>query len=95
MDPKAFRQAFNFLIQGFSAEMIHIAATKIRQLFLDNDWGAKIILIVHDEVVCEVNEKSIKEAAPKIEKCMIEAVKMCVPLEVDIGTGYSYSEAKK
>ena len=92
---KNFRQAFNFLIQGYSADMIAIAAGKIRKLALSNPWcELKIILIVHDEIVMEVNEEYAETILYSIKYAMENAVKLSMPLIVDIGIGANYSEAK-
>lgn len=92
---KAFRQAFNFMIQGFCADLFRLAAIKVRELSLKNlDWGLKLVLLVHDEIVMECNERYVKRAIPKIKEAMEGAVKICVDLPVDIGVGGNYSEAK-
>ena len=95
LTPKAFRQAFNFLIQGYCADMVRIASTNVRNLGLSHpEWDMKIILIVHDELVLEIKDECIEEAQSLVQQAMESAVKMCVPLVVEIGTGKSYSEAK-
>ena len=86
---KAYRQAFNFLIQGFSADMVKAAAARIRL-----DENIKIVNLVHDEIVCEVPEHYVAAAQRYITDCMKTAVKMSIPLEVEIGIGDNYGEAK-
>jgi len=95
LTPKAYRQAFNFLIQGYCADMIRVAATNVRNLGLKHpEWDLKIGLIVHDELVLEIKDEYIEEARPLVKEAMEMAVTLCVPLVVEIGVGKKYSEAK-
>lgn len=95
LTPKAYRQAFNFLIQGYCADMIRLASTNVRNLGLKHpEWGLKIILIVHDELVLEIKDEYIEEARPLVKEAMESAVKLVIPLIVEIGVGKKYSDAK-
>jgi len=90
-----FREAFNFKIQGFSADMTRVAAIKVYNLCLKNkDWGMKILALVHDEVVVEVNEYYAGVAAEAIEKAMVTVAKLKVPLLAEVHIGNKYSEVK-
>lgn len=92
---KNFRQAFNFLIQGFSADMIRIAAIKCLNLIRRNpSWGLRIIFTVHDELGFIVKEEHLEEAVRNIKDCFETAVKLRVPLVADVGVGDNYAEAK-
>ena len=92
---RAVRQAFNFKIQGYSADMIRLAGVKVLALKTTYpDWQLKICLIVHDEIVCEVNEQYASEAAKAIKECMETAVSLCIPLVADVGIGDDYADAK-
>jgi len=95
LTPKAYRQAFNFLIQGYSADMIRCAATGVLRAGLEHpEWGLKLILIIHDELVLEVNDSYLEVAKCSVKEAMESAVEMCLPLIADVGTGKKYSEAK-
>ena len=95
LTPRAYRQAFNFLIQGYSADMTRCAATNVRNLGLSHpEWELKLVLIVHDELVLEVKDEYIKEAVSQVTEAMQSAVEMCIPLIVEVGTGKKYSDAK-
>jgi DNA polymerase-1 len=92
---RACRQAFNFLIQGYSADMLKVAMARVRLLLLNMPhWDAKLVLTVHDEIVVEINEEYVAEAMPLIKNVMEHAIKLCVPLVVDISYGDNYAEAK-
>ena len=54
---------------------------------------ARIIMQVHDELVFEVAEDIVEEAKKIIPKIMSEAIKLHVPLVVDVGVGLNWDEA--
>jgi DNA polymerase I len=64
------RQGFNQIIQGAGADITKLALVKI---FEENPFGEKlnILMVVHDEIVCEVAEDIAEEAAQFIADCMI------------------------
>jgi len=95
LTPKAFRQAFNFLIQGYSADMTRCAATNVRNLGMSHpEWELKLVLIIHDELVMEVKDEFVEVAKCGVKKAMESAVELVVPLIVDINSGKHYSDAK-
>ncbi|QFT76086.1 DNA polymerase I [Erythrobacter sp. THAF29] len=92
------RAAINAPIQGTSADIIKRAMA--RMLPALRDAGLKevrMLLQVHDELVFELPEGDVEAASPIIERVMAEAalpaVKLDVPLGVDIGTGKSWDAA--
>jgi len=95
LTPKAYRQAFNFLIQGYSADMTRCAATNVRNLGLSHpEWELKLVLIVHDELVLEIKDEFVEVAICDVKEAMESAVEMVIPLVVEIGIGKKYSDAK-
>jgi len=92
---RALRQAFNFKVQSYSAEMLRIAMVAIRQLILAHpDWEMLMVLTIHDEVVLEIKDEYIDEASVAVNKAMCEAVDLGIPVLCDIGVGRNYSDAK-
>ena len=55
--------------------------------------GARMILTVHDELVFEVPEAKVEEASARIREAMESAVKLDVPLLVDVGSGANWNAA--
>lgn len=91
----SYRQAFNFLVQGFSADMMRIACVKVMNLGLRNkEWGLKMLMTVHDELVVEVKEEYKDIALVGIKEVMESAVKFKVPVIADVKYGKNYSECK-
>lgn len=92
---RALRQAFNFLIQGYAADMLRLGMVAVRKVCLEHpEWELKIVLTVHDEVVLEVKDEYVDVAAEAVKKAMIGAVDLGVPVLCDVGTGKTYAEAK-
>ena len=99
LDPgekKSHRQAFNFLIQSLAADMIRCACNNMRKVINEHpEWGLKIIMIVHDEIVMEINKDMVEKAKPFIHDVMENAMpKLPLKMSVDIGVGQTYSGAK-
>lgn len=91
----AFRESFNFLIQGFSADMIKKAMVNVRKLQDGKPmWEIKTIATVHDEAVYEVNEEYAEEAAKQIKQTFEDAVKFVIPVVADVSVGDNYGEVK-
>ena len=55
--------------------------------------GARMILTVHDELVFEVPEERAKAAGEQIREQMAGAMKLAVPLVVDVGWGKNWAKA--
>ncbi|MCX7677984.1 MAG: DNA polymerase I [Spirochaetes bacterium] len=89
----AERVAINTPIQGTSADMIKIAMVKIHNEIKTRKLGTRMIIQVHDELVFEVpeNEKEIIEPIVRTE--MENAIRLTVPVVVDIGWGKNWTEA--
>jgi DNA polymerase I len=90
----AFRQSFNFKIQGFSADMIRVAMVNVLTKKHPKEWELKAIGTVHDESIYQVKEEYVTDASKYIKECFETAVNFVVPVKADIGVGNSYEEAK-
>lgn len=90
----AERIARNMPIQGTAADIIKIAMVNVYKALKDADMKAKLILQVHDELIIEAPVEE-KERAEQILKAEMEnAVKMSVPLTVDISSGKTWFDTK-
>ncbi len=89
----AERNAINAPIQGSSADMIKIAMIKIFNEFNRKRFQSKMILQVHDELVFDAHKKEVEEIKPLIEDHMKNAIKLIVPVVVDMNTGENWLEA--
>lgn len=84
------RQAFNFKIQGFSADMMKTAAAKVQRIL--SDFEAKIVLTVHDELVYELPNKYAEEFSCMVKYIMENCVCLSVPIIVDVSIVNSYGD---
>ncbi len=89
----AERNAINAPIQGSSADMIKIAMINIFKEFEKNNFQSKMILQVHDELVFDVKKEETKQVREIVENKMKNAIKLSVPVIVDINTGDNWLEA--
>jgi DNA polymerase-1 len=87
------RLAVNSPIQGTAADIIKIAMIQIRETFLHEKIHAKMILQVHDELLFEVPGPELQTVLNIVKKNMEGAVRLTVPLKVDIGYGRNWAEA--
>ncbi|HEY6870308.1 MAG TPA: DNA polymerase I [Novosphingobium sp.] len=92
------RAAINAPIQGTSADIIKRAMVRMGPALADAGLGqVRMLLQVHDELVFELPEGDAAVAAPVIERVMAEAalpaVRLDVPLGVEIGTGPNWGAA--
>lgn len=85
-----YGEAANFPIQNCNAEAIKMAMVKIDRYLTDNGVG-RLVMSIHDEVVCSVGPGKAKEAALEIQKIMSESLGYFL---TDIKGGASYKISK-
>jgi DNA polymerase I len=91
-DSSALRQAANAPIQGSSADIIKLAMIELHRLL--KSYEAKLLLQVHDELVLEMPAEEWPVLRPLIAGAMENAVKLSVPLLVEMGSGANWMDAK-
>jgi DNA polymerase-1 len=89
----AERTSINTPIQGSAADMIKIAMIDIHRSIREANLKSKMILQVHDELVFEVPLKEVNEMKTLVKGRMEKALKLRVPVKVEIGTGNNWLEA--
>jgi DNA polymerase I len=90
----AERTAVNSPIQGTASDIIKIAMIRIHQALQDKHLSAKILLQVHDELVIEVPEAEVEETRSMVQEQMEGAVKLLVPLKVDLNIANNWMDMK-
>ena len=88
------RAAMNTPVQGSAADIMKCAMVRVYNKLKAENLQAQIILQVHDELIIEApyNEEEKVKAILKSE--MENAVKLDVPLAVDMHSGKSWYDAK-
>jgi DNA polymerase I-like protein with 3'-5' exonuclease and polymerase domains/5'-3' exonuclease len=102
------RAAVNHPVQGTSADMIKKAMVDIsKELTVNSEQRAdnqtvplqpvtcNLILQVHDELLFECEEGEIDSTAAMVKEKMENALKLSVPVKVDLKAGCSWGEMKE
>jgi len=87
------RQAINMPIQGSAAEMIKIAMVAIHKEMKKRKMESRMLLQVHDELVFESPKNEVKELEKLVAEKMKTAMKLSVPVDVEVGTGPNWLDA--
>ncbi len=87
----AERTAINTPIQGTAADMIKIAMIKIADAI--KDMKSRMILQVHDELVFDAHMDELDKLGKIVKREMEGAVKLKVPVKVDMAAGDNWLEA--
>lgn len=89
----AERNAINAPIQGSAADLIKIAMVDIQQDIVNSGLTGKMIMQVHDELVFDVPQEEADRFKTIIIDRMKNAIKLQVPIEVEVGLGNNWLEA--
>ena len=89
----AERNAVNAPIQGSAADIIKLAMIAIQSKLESENWKAKMLLQVHDELVFDVPKEEVEALQKMIKNEMENAFSLDVPLVVDMGIGTNWLEA--
>ena len=73
--------------------MIKIAMVNIDDAIRKNQLKSSMLLQVHDELVFEVRKSEETALKSLVEERMRAAMRLSVPIEVDIGVGQTWFEA--
>ncbi len=88
------RMAINSVVQGSAADLIKLAMLNIHRRIKREKLRSRMLLQVHDELVFETPADVAEADAAIVREEMIGAMKLNVPLKVDIGWGKNWQEVK-
>jgi len=88
------RVAMNSPIQGTAADIIKLAMVNTEKALSESGIDASLILQVHDELIVEANVNCAEQAKKILQREMENAVKLSVPLTVEIASGKTWYECK-
>ena len=88
------RAAMNMPLQGSSADIIKIAMINVYKKLKDKKLRAKLVLQVHDELVIDCPTEEQEVVSEILHTEMENAVKLKVPLTVEVGIGKNWYAAK-
>jgi DNA polymerase-1 len=91
------RMAINAPIQGTNADAIKLAMIELNRVVAER-WGlgsaadVKMLIQVHDELVFEAKRELAAGVAALVKETMEAAIKLSVPVKVDLRTGKNWGE---
>lgn len=88
------RVAMNTPIQGAAADLIKIAMIRTDKMLREAGLKSRLILQIHDELIIESPIEEAESAKAILHEAMQGAANLLVPLQVDIGIGKSWFDAK-
>jgi DNA polymerase I len=88
----AERTALNSPLQGTAADLIKLAMIKIDRRLADEEFEAKMILQVHDELLFEAPTKERAKLEKLVKEEMEGVHKLAVPIVVEVGVGPNWRD---
>ena len=82
------------MIQGSAADIIKIAMIEVLARLEEEDFEARLLLQIHDELVFEVPAAELERLEKMVREEMSGAADLSVPLKVDINVGATWAECK-
>ncbi|MFM6452018.1 MAG: DNA polymerase, partial [Planktothrix sp.] len=84
-------ELLNHPVQGTSADLLKVAIARLFEVLPDTE--AKLIGVVHDEILLECPQQTLEKTTRLLKAVMIEAGQQYlqqVPIEVDVKTALSW-----
>jgi DNA polymerase-1 len=88
------RMAQNAPVQGSAADIFKLAMINVSDALAAGHMSTRMLMTVHDELVFEVPPDEHDAAAKLVTEVMESAAQLRVPLEVDLGFGPNWADAK-
>ncbi|RQV99730.1 DNA polymerase I, partial [bacterium] len=89
----AERTAINTPVQGSAADMIKLAMIAIAKRLKGENFSARMLLQVHDELVFESPADEIETLSEMIQEEMKNALPLSIPITVEVGNGSNWLDA--
>ncbi|MDO4290451.1 MAG: DNA polymerase I [Eggerthellaceae bacterium] len=87
------RTAMNHPMQGSAADIIKMAMNEVMRRLHDEQFAARLMLQVHDELDFSVPEGEVERLSAMVRDVMENVVELNVPLVVDASWGPTWAEA--
>ena len=88
------RLAVNTVIQGTAADIIKVAMVRCQRALGERGGKTRLVLQIHDELLFEGPPGEMDDAAELVRREMCAAYQLDPSLEVDIGVGSDWLDAK-
>lgn len=93
-DRPRLNELFNTPVQGLNADILKLAAIRLASAIDRRQLQARIICLVHDEIVVECPEAEAQLISKLLRRCMIAPARPLlhpVPVQVDVKVGTSWA----
>ncbi len=91
---QAERLSVNTVVQGSAADLIKLAMIRLDHRIRSASLPMRMLLQVHDELVCEAPRLDAERCARAVADVMSSAMKLRVPLRVDVAVSENWLEGK-
>jgi DNA polymerase I len=88
------RLAVNTVIQGTAADIIKVAMVRCHRALHEAGTETRLVLQIHDELLFEGPPEEMEAAVELVRREMCAAYPLDPPLEVDVGVGSDWLDAK-
>ncbi|MBN2098228.1 MAG: DNA polymerase I, partial [Dehalococcoidia bacterium] len=88
----AERMAINMPVQGTAADIIKVAMVNLQKEIDRRGLKSRLILQVHDDLLLESPLEEVKEARTLLREIMSGAMRLSVPLKVDVKVGRNWGD---
>jgi DNA polymerase I len=88
------RLAVNTVIQGTAADIIKVAMVRCQSALAESGAKTRLVLQIHDELLFEGPPGEMEEATALVRREMCAAYELDPALEVDVGVGADWLDAK-
>jgi len=88
------RLAVNTVIQGTAADIIKVAMVRCHRALAEAGGETRLVLQIHDELLFEGPPEEMDGAVELVRREMCAAYELDPPLEVDVGVGPDWLDAK-
>jgi DNA polymerase-1 len=88
------RLAINTVVQGTAADIIKVAMIRASKALKDEGLQTRLVMQIHDELLFEGPPSEADRVAELARREMAEAYPLDPPLEISVGSGSNWLEAK-
>ena len=89
----AERAAINAPMQGTAADLIKLSMVQVQRTLDAGQYGTRMIMQVHDELVFEVPKNEVDWLRSEIPRIMAGVAALKVPLLAEVGVGANWDQA--
>ena len=88
----AERAAVNMPLQGTAADIMKLAMIDVDRELGRSGLKSRMLLQVHDELIFEAPQSEVDDLAKLVERVMMAAAELSVPLEVEVSCGPTWDD---